>query len=630
MTESPIGTFHIHYFASASSFTNKQSETLTAPLPLAKLFDVLEAKYPGIEEKVLTSCGVSINAEYVDVEEERIKLRDMEAARDGQSRTLAFICGGDEVAIIPPDLNLDQHNGLAKFLNIVVCARLEIEACNHSPALIAMTVDPENGLPYARANTSVEEGKALDTTQTAVKESKLVPDDSPESLRRGSYRPTRLQSNLTIISCYIANFSDGFQNSLANPTNVIFKKLLGTKGYPSEMQTRISNSLLIGAILGVLALGYTSDMFSRRAGLLFTSGLVAVGTLMSTLALQVYPTRNMLWYFVVVRGIAGFGVGGEYPPSAAAGIEESDDFKRKYRGPIFVSFTTLMATSAAPIQMIVYLICLIASNENLPVTFHALYSIATILPVIIMILRFFMTDSTLFHYSNFKRQKRPVKFYLLLLKRYRWRLFTTSLAFFLYDFINFPNSIMSSTIINSLVKDHNIRTTAIWQVILGALPVPGVIVGAWLTNAIGRRYTGILGFAGYMVLGFVIGGTFPTLAKNMPAFVVLYGLLQALGHMGPGATIGLISSESFPTAMRGMGYSVATAFGRTGAAVGTQCFTPLQEAAGKQSTFYLAGAVAILGMIVYWFLPESSQLDLEEEDRELSVYLAENGFPMEK
>lgn len=91
------------------------------------------------------------------------------------------------------------------------------------------------------------------------------------------------------------------------------------------MQTRISNSLIIGAILGIIALALVSDMVSRRAGLLFTSFLVAAGTLMSTLALQVHPSHNMLWYFVVARGIAGFGVGGEYPPSAAAGIEESDD-----------------------------------------------------------------------------------------------------------------------------------------------------------------------------------------------------------------------------------------------------------------------------------------------------------------
>lgn len=297
---------------------------------------------------------------------------------------------------------------------------------------------------------------------------------------------------------------------------------------------------------------------------------------------------------------------------------------------MFVSFTTLMATSAAPIQMIVYLVSLKASHNNLPVTFHAIYSIATILPAIILVLRFFMTDSTLFHYSNLKRQRKPPRLYWLLAKRYWRRLFTTSLAFFLYDFINFPNSIMSSTIISSLVTDHNIQTTAIWQVILAALPVPGVLIGAWLTNVIGRRNTGLVGFAGYVVLGFIIGGTFSKLSRHMAAFVVLYGLLQGFGHLGPGATIGLISTESFPTAMRGMGYSVATAFGRTGAAVGTQCFTPLQEAAGKSATFYLAGGVAVLGMVVYWFLPESGELNLEEEDRALEVYLEQHGFGMER
>ncbi|KAJ5369568.1 hypothetical protein N7509_014180 [Penicillium cosmopolitanum] len=434
------------------------------------------------------------------------------------------------------------------------------------------------------------------------------------------------QSNVTIVSCYIANFSDGFQNSLANPTNVIFKKLLGSAGYSADMKTRISNSLIIGAILGVVVLGYTSDMFSRRSGLLFTSSLVVIGTLMSTVALSVHPSHNMLWYFVIARGIAGFGVGGEYPPSAAAGIEESDTIMRKYRGPLFVSFTTLMATLAGPILQIIYLICLVASDNNLTITFHAIYSIATIIPLIIIVLRIFMTDSVLFHDSNLIKQRRSPKLYLLLARRYWWRILTTSLAFFLYDFINFPNSIMSSTIIASLVKDSDIRKTAIWQVILAVLPVPGVMIGAWLTNAIGRRNTGILGFAGYMVLGFIIGGTYEKLSKNIAAFVVLYGLLQAFGHMGPGATIGLISTEAFPTAMRGMCYGIATAFGRTGAAVGTECFTPLQTAAGNSSTFYLAGGVAILGIAVYCLLPESSNLDLEKEDRSLEQYLAENGY----
>jgi hypothetical protein len=236
-----------------------------------------------------------------------------------------------------------------------------------------------------------------------------------------------------------------------------------------------------------------------------------------------------------------------------------------------------MATLASPILQIVYLICLVASNNNLTITFHAIYGIAAVLPVVIIVLRIFMVDSTLFHNSNFINRRRSFRLYLLLARRYWWRIFTTSLAFFLYDCINFPNSIMSSSIIASLVKDDDIRKTAIWQVVLAVLPVPGVMVGAWLTNAIGRRNTGIMGFAGYMLLGFIIGGTYSRLSKNIAAFVVLYGLLQAFGHMGPGATIGLISSEAFPTAMRGMGYGIATAFGRTGAAVGTECFTPCKK-----------------------------------------------------
>ncbi|KAJ9480607.1 hypothetical protein VN97_g12944 [Penicillium thymicola] len=472
---------------------------------------------------------------------------------------------------------------------------------------------------------AAESGTPSNPPQDETKNASTVVSGDVEKVAN-SYRPSRWQSNITIISCYIANFSDGFQNTLANPTNVIFKQVLGADEFSSEMKTRMSNSVIVGAILGVVVFGYTSDMFSRRAGLLFTSSLVAIGTLMAVLALQVHPSSNMLWYFVVVRGIAGFGVGGEYPPSAAAGIEESDWIMRKYRGPMFVSFTTLMATTAGPILMIIYLITLIATDNNLVIAFHAIYSIATLLPVSIIVLRLFMVDSSLFHHSNFKQQPKSWCLCLLLARRYWWRLLTTSLAFFLYDFINFPNSIMSSTIISSLVIDHNVRTTAIWQVILAVLPVPGVVLGAWLTNAIGRRWTGILGFAGYVVLGFVIGGTYSKLSQNIAAFVVLYGLLQAFGHMGPGATIGLISSESFPTAMRSMGYGVATAFGRTGAAVGTQCFTPLQDRAGNSSTFYLAGGVAILGMMVYYLLPESGDLDLEKEDKELNEFLKQHGF----
>ncbi|KAI9787849.1 MAG: hypothetical protein M1816_007416 [Peltula sp. TS41687] len=110
----PPGHFRILYFATASSYTKKQSDLFTAPLPLSHLFDVLEGRYPGIRRRVLSSCAVTLNLEYTDVE-----MRDdahgghddddghrperaaaTVAAQD--TKDVVLIQEGDEVAIIPP------------------------------------------------------------------------------------------------------------------------------------------------------------------------------------------------------------------------------------------------------------------------------------------------------------------------------------------------------------------------------------------------------------------------------------------------------------------------------------------------------------------------------------------------
>lgn len=82
------GHFTILYFASASSYTRKQHEHVPAPLAVNELFSTLERRYAGIREKVLSSCAVTVNLDYVDVDEDGAKG--------------AVINEGDEVAIIPP------------------------------------------------------------------------------------------------------------------------------------------------------------------------------------------------------------------------------------------------------------------------------------------------------------------------------------------------------------------------------------------------------------------------------------------------------------------------------------------------------------------------------------------------
>lgn len=87
-SQPPRGHFNLLYFASAGSFTGKDHESLPAPLSLGKLFPELESRYPGIQAKILDSCLLTVNLDYVDIPTE---------GDEG-----AVIEEGDEVAIIPP------------------------------------------------------------------------------------------------------------------------------------------------------------------------------------------------------------------------------------------------------------------------------------------------------------------------------------------------------------------------------------------------------------------------------------------------------------------------------------------------------------------------------------------------
>ena len=90
ISKAPADHFTILYFAAASSFTGKTTEHLPAPVRIRDLFKKLDDKYPGIMARVLSSCALTVNLDYVDVDE------------DSASNPVQEIKAGDEVAIIPP------------------------------------------------------------------------------------------------------------------------------------------------------------------------------------------------------------------------------------------------------------------------------------------------------------------------------------------------------------------------------------------------------------------------------------------------------------------------------------------------------------------------------------------------
>ena len=190
---------------------------------------------------------------------------------------------------------------------------------------------------------------------------------------------------------------------------------------------------------------------------------------------------------------------------------------------------------------------------------------------------------------------------------------------------------------------------------LSCFYLPGCILGGFLNDRIGRKQTMTLGFVLWSIIGFVIGGALEQVTSVFPLFVVLYGISNGLGELGPGVStpteeyltyttstvadltcleqVGtfVCGAESFATPVRGHFLGFAAALGKAGAAIGTQVFTPIQnsfenERKGVQGVFLIGAAFAMSGAVITWTLVPDMGKELESEDVKFRRYLEEHGY----
>jgi MFS family permease len=150
-------------------------------------------------------------------------------------------------------------------------------------------------------------------------------------------------------------------------------------------------------------------------------------------------------------------------------------------------------------------------------------------------------------------------------------------------------------------------------------------------DRIGRKQNMTLGFMLWGIWGFILGAALHPIQSVFPLFIVMYGIFQALGEMGPGVSTFLCASESFPTPLRGHFLGFAAAVGKAGASIGTEVFTPIQNsfdttAKGQQAVFLIGAAFTMVGGILSWFLIPDMSRELETEDAKFKAYLEENGY----
>ncbi|KAB5513308.1 major facilitator superfamily domain-containing protein, partial [Coniochaeta sp. 2T2.1] len=404
--------------------------------------------------------------------------------------------------------------------------------------------------------------------------------------------------------------------------NVLFTQEY-PKVYTAAVKTQVSNALLVGEIFGQVVVGATCDYLGRKTAIVLTTLMVVVGGILATASHGV-TTLGMFWMLTIARGIVGFGAGGEYPAASTSASESANERTLKNRGPVFILVTNLPLSCGGPLAVIVFLIVISAAGQrHLSTVWRVCFGIGCLIPLVVFYFRIRMLNSKLYRRGAIKRR---VPYGLVV--RYYWKdLIGTCGAWFLYDFVTFPNGVFSGTIIASVTHGGGLVKTAEWQLLLGIIALPGVFIGAYLCNKIGRRNTMMIGFSGYLLFGLIIGCAYDKITKTIPVFVIFHGLMQSSGNLGPGDMLGLISSESYATAVRGTCYGLSAAIGKVGAAVGTEAFTPIQNNLGKRWTFIVAAVCGVVGVLVTrFFVRDLKGEDLQYEDERFRAYLLAHGW----
>ncbi|KAF8211841.1 inorganic phosphate transporter [Mycena galopus ATCC 62051] len=512
---------------------------------------------------------------------------------------------------------------------------------------------------------SVSKDDDLDAEKTPVHDAAETMSgdtkDHPSTQQRRHFynAKTKISAIFSVIFAGIALSSDGYNAGIIGNMNLLFADLFPSALTPA-MKTRISNSFFIGEIVGMLFFGSIIDRIGRKSGVLMTTLALIVGIILSAAAHGGTP-QGLLWMLLVGRGLAGVGAGGEYPVCGTAAIEAADETEhvRKWRGFLVASVGDLAIDFGFVLSGIVPLIVMAAYGFGLTTVsthgyagiWRVCLALGLVPPLCVFYFRIKMLNSTAFRNHAMKGRQINLRVLTLAVKRY-WRriigtcacvrfnrilccskiLLKNGLPFkwFLYDFCSYPFGLFSSTIISQLNPNNTVMRNIALGTLINAFYLPGCLVGGLIIDKFGRRNTQALGFALQGVLGMILGGALGPIQKNLAAFVVMYGLFLAAAEAGPGIATILIAGEVYPTALRGHFVGFSAAWGKAGAAIGTQVFTPIQDAfpstfKGQQAVFTIGSAVSIIGAFVtMWTIP-GTLMDLEAEDESWKDYLKRNG-----
>ncbi|KAI9730477.1 MAG: hypothetical protein M1818_008172 [Claussenomyces sp. TS43310] len=393
---------------------------------------------------------------------------------------------------------------------------------------------------------------------------------------------------------------------------------------------------VIGIIVGQIFVGIVGDAIGRRWGLIQDCAIMLLGLIMLTAS---WGTTLNGWVICYAWSlfIYGVGVGGEYPMTATAAMENatgsgrvSTKEDRLHRGRKTTMAFLMQGWGQFFNQVILILLLLIFHHKGGPPysyvavqwTFRLSFAIPAAGTLWLCYYRFYKMPLASKQLDIAKRNNHVTGYDTQSLKLtftyFGSRVIATAGGWFCNDVFFYGNKLFQSTFIGVISPGSkgNVMDTWLWNLVNVAVSLAGYYAATFLIDnkLYGRKMMQQVGFLMCFVM-FVVPAFhyyYYSHTEGIHAFQAMYFLSSFFNQFGPNAVTFLVAAECYPTPVRATAHGFSAATGKLGALFASILYNYIDT----PQKFYVVPWFGLAGMLLTLiFLPDTTGLDLKEQER---------------
>jgi hypothetical protein len=332
----------------------------------------------------------------------------------------------------------------------------------------------------------------------------------------------------------------------------------------------------------------------------------------------------------------GIGVGGEYPMTATAAMENatgsgrvSTKEDRLHRGRKVTMAFLMQGWGQFFNQVILIVLLLIFHHSGNPPysevaaqwTFRVSFAIPAVGTLWLVYYRAYKMPLASKQLNAAKKKHNVTGYDIQSLKLtftyFGPRIIATAGGWFANDVFFYGNKLFQSQFISVISPGNkSVMTGWLWNLVNVGVSLCGYYLASFTIDnkLFGRKNMQQLGFLMDFIL-FVVPAfhyKYYTNIHHIKAFQAMYFLSSFFNQFGPNSVTFLVAAEVYPTPVRATAHGISAAVGKLGALLASALYNYIDT----QTKFYVVPWFGLAGMLVtFLFLPDTTGLDLKEQER---------------